>query len=266
MALRTAARPFTISRRARKASMFCCLSVVGAVVPIVNLPGTSQRHFVHLRCAGGYLPRQDQEMERSGSEKDQTRALTFRIWTLSWCIVPKEAARAMHGPTICRRPARNGRTLWAPALTPNGQPAAAPRETTASRKLVKELGGSIGYVEYIYALQNHVSYGKVRNRNGEFVEASLESIAAAVSHAARESGRSQYFDRGCARCGLVSDRHRSHGSSFRLTSASDAKRTAIASFLRWTLGPGQRQAAALGYLALPKEIVGMETDAIAMIH
>jgi ABC-type phosphate transport system substrate-binding protein len=46
----------------------------------------------------------------------------------------------------------------------------------------------------------------------------------------------------------------------------DAKRTALASFLRWTLGPGQRQAAALGYLALPKEIVGMEADAIAMIH
>ena len=47
-------------------------------------------------------------------------------------------------------------------------------------KLVKELGGSIGYVEFIYALQNHLSFGKVRNRNGEFVEASLESIAIAA--------------------------------------------------------------------------------------
>ena len=44
-------------------------------------------------------------------------------------------------------------------------------------KLVKEQGGSIGYVEFIYALQNHLSYGRVRNRNGEFVIASLESIA-----------------------------------------------------------------------------------------
>ena len=51
-------------------------------------------------------------------------------------------------------------------------------------KLVKELGGSIGYVEFIYALQNHLSFGKVRNQNGEFVGASLESIAVAVDHAA----------------------------------------------------------------------------------
>ena len=51
-------------------------------------------------------------------------------------------------------------------------------------QLVKELAGSIGYVEFIYALQNHLSYGKVRNKNGEYVEASLESIAAAVGHSA----------------------------------------------------------------------------------
>ena len=46
---------------------------------------------------------------------------------------------------------------------------------------MKELGGSIGYVEFIYALQNHLSYGKVRNRSGEFVEASLRSMAVAAS-------------------------------------------------------------------------------------
>ena len=48
-------------------------------------------------------------------------------------------------------------------------------------KLVKEIGGSIGYVEFIYALQNRLSSGKVRNRNGEFVAASLESMTVAAS-------------------------------------------------------------------------------------
>jgi phosphate transport system substrate-binding protein len=48
-------------------------------------------------------------------------------------------------------------------------------------KLVKDIGGSIGYVEFIYALRNKLSFGKVRNRNGEFVEASLESMAVAAS-------------------------------------------------------------------------------------
>jgi ABC-type phosphate transport system substrate-binding protein len=54
-------------------------------------------------------------------------------------------------------------------------------------KLVNEQGGSIGFVEFIYALQNHLSYGRVRNRNSEFVPASLESIAAAASHSMKIS-------------------------------------------------------------------------------
>ena len=48
--------------------------------------------------------------------------------------------------------------------------------------------------------------------------------------------------------------------------ADDAKRNAIIAFLKWMLGPGQRQAAALGYLALPGEIVAREEDAIVRIH
>ena len=120
-------------------------------------------------------------------------------------------------------------------------------------------------MEYIYALENHLNYGKVRNRNGEFVQASLESIAAAVSHAAHNQDDLN-----------VSMVDAPGAGSYPIATFTwlmvpahvpdDAKRTAIASFLRWTLGPGQRQAAALGYLALPKEIVGMEADAIATIH
>ena len=37
-----------------------------------------------------------------------------------------------------------------------------------------------------------------------------------------------------------------------------AKRQALIHFLQWMLGPGQRQAAALGYVALPKDVVGKE--------
>lgn len=48
--------------------------------------------------------------------------------------------------------------------------------------------------------------------------------------------------------------------------AAGTKRNAVAGFLRWMLGPGQRQAAALGYLLLPKDVVSKEEDAIARIH
>jgi ABC-type Fe3+ transport system substrate-binding protein len=43
------------------------------------------------------------------------------------------------------------------------------------------------------------------------------------------------------------------------------KREAIKGFLRWMLGPGQLQAAALGYLALPAEVVKREEAAIDKI-
>jgi phosphate transport system substrate-binding protein len=54
-------------------------------------------------------------------------------------------------------------------------------------KLVKERAGSISYVEFTYTLQNHLTYGRVRNRYGKFVSANLESIAAAASHSMKIS-------------------------------------------------------------------------------
>jgi phosphate transport system substrate-binding protein len=48
--------------------------------------------------------------------------------------------------------------------------------------------------------------------------------------------------------------------------ADTAKRTAIITFLRWMLGPGQRQASALGYVALPRETVAKEQGIIATIQ
>jgi phosphate transport system substrate-binding protein len=47
--------------------------------------------------------------------------------------------------------------------------------------MIRQMDGSIGYVELIYALQNKISFGSVRNPAGEFVKASLESTTAAAS-------------------------------------------------------------------------------------
>jgi phosphate transport system substrate-binding protein len=47
---------------------------------------------------------------------------------------------------------------------------------------------------------------------------------------------------------------------------ADGKRTAVIGFLKWMLGPGQTQAAALGYLALPKDVVSRGQAAVARIH
>src|SRR5207244_3423568 len=41
----------------------------------------------------------------------------------------------------------------------------------------------IGYVELIYAVQNKIPYGTVKNSSGNFVKASLESVTAAAASA-----------------------------------------------------------------------------------
>jgi phosphate transport system substrate-binding protein len=48
---------------------------------------------------------------------------------------------------------------------------------------VKQTPGAIGYVELIYAIQNKMSYGDVKNLDGSFVKASLESVTAAMATA-----------------------------------------------------------------------------------
>jgi phosphate transport system substrate-binding protein len=46
----------------------------------------------------------------------------------------------------------------------------------------------------------------------------------------------------------------------------DTKRKALTGFLAWMLGSAQRQAAALGYLPIPKDLVTEEKAAIARLH
>ncbi|HEX4302426.1 MAG TPA: phosphate ABC transporter substrate-binding protein PstS [Rhizomicrobium sp.] len=48
---------------------------------------------------------------------------------------------------------------------------------------VAQTAGSIGYVEYAYALQNHLKYARMMNKDGKVVEPTLASFGAAGSHA-----------------------------------------------------------------------------------
>jgi phosphate transport system substrate-binding protein len=45
--------------------------------------------------------------------------------------------------------------------------------------LVKQTKGAIGYVEFTYALQNKLPYGIIKNKSGNFIEPTVESISEA---------------------------------------------------------------------------------------
>jgi len=239
-------------------------SVVGAVVPIVNLPGfTDNIAFTPEALADIYLGKIKKWNDPLLAQTNRGR----RLPDLDIVVVHRSdgSGTTYSWTDYLSQTDEEWKTRVGASLSPRWPLGRGANGNDGVAKLVKELGGSIGYVEFIYALQNHLSFGRVRNQNGEFVPASLESIAAAATNAMEPSrdfkvsivdapGPGSYPI--ASFTWLVVPAHIADGS----------KRAAIADFLRWMLGPGQRQAAALGYLALPSGLLTREVNAIAAIH
>jgi phosphate transport system substrate-binding protein len=131
--------------------------------------------------------------------------------------------------------------------------------------VVKQTPHSIGYVELIYALQNKMAYGFVRNSSGTYLKADLDS----VTEAAAATAKTMPAD---FRVSITNapGKKAYPVSSFTwllIPSKIDdpAKKKAIVTFLHWMLTDGQKDAAALGYAPLPKDVVAKEEKQIALI-
>jgi len=132
--------------------------------------------------------------------------------------------------------------------------------------LVKQTPNSMGYVELIYAVQNSMPYGKVRNSSGALVKADLASVTAAAAGAAKtipDDFRVSITDApGKTAYPISSFTWLLIPSKF-----SDAtKRDAIKGFVKWMLTDGQTYAEALSYAKLPKEVVAKESKALDNIQ
>jgi phosphate transport system substrate-binding protein len=131
--------------------------------------------------------------------------------------------------------------------------------------LVTQTPGSIGYVELIYALQNKIPYGAVKNSAGEYLRASLESVTAAA--AATEGKMPPDF--------RVSITNAPGKNAYPIASFTwllfyespkdKAKAKAMVDFMRWALADGQKYAAELGYAPLPLSVVNLESEALKKI-
>ncbi len=236
-------------------------TVVGAVVPIVNLPGlVGEISFTPEALAGIYLGRIKKWNDPVLIQANRG----VRLPDLDIVVVHRSdgSGTSYAWTDYLSQTSPPWKSEIGAGLSPRWPTGRAAEGNDGVAKTVKELGGSIGYVEFMYALQNHLSYGKVRNSRGQFVEAGLASIAAAVQQMMALSDDLK-----------VSLANAPGAGTYPISSftwlvvpahiADDAKRNAMADFLRWILGPGQAQAAALGYLELPKDLVDRELAAIA---
>ncbi|HWZ54750.1 MAG TPA: phosphate ABC transporter substrate-binding protein PstS [Verrucomicrobiae bacterium] len=132
--------------------------------------------------------------------------------------------------------------------------------------LIQQTPGSLGYVELIYAVQNKIPYGKVKNSSGAFVKADLASVSAAAAAAAKfipdDFRVSITNPEGKAAYPIASFTWLLIPSKF----ADAAKRDVVKDFLKWALTDGQQYCEALAYAKLPKEVVAKEMKAIAQIQ
>jgi phosphate transport system substrate-binding protein len=132
--------------------------------------------------------------------------------------------------------------------------------------LVKQTPHAIGYVELIYAVQNNIPYGTVKNSSGVFVKADLAGVTAAAAGAAKDMPADF----------RVSITNAAGKTAYPISSFTwllipskiqDAtKRDAIKGFLKWMLSDGQGQVEQLSYAKLPKEVVEKELKAISKIQ
>jgi phosphate transport system substrate-binding protein len=130
---------------------------------------------------------------------------------------------------------------------------------------IRQLEGSIGYVELIYAVQNKIPYGIVKNAAGEFVKASLEGVTAAAA-----SVKSMPAD---FRVSITNapgkDSYPISSFTWLLipTQSKDAaKGKIISDFLVWMLDNGQKMTAELTYAPLPDNVAAKVKDEIKQVR
>ncbi|MGB7741656.1 MAG: phosphate ABC transporter substrate-binding protein PstS, partial [Terracidiphilus sp.] len=156
-------------------------TVLGADVPAFNLPGITDLKFGSSVLADIFLGKitnwNDPRIAKDNPGvhlPDQKIIVVHRsdgsgttfIWTDYLSKISSEWASG---------PGKGTSINWPTGIGGKGN------ENVAS--LVRQMSGGIGYIELIYALQNHINFGSVQNSAGNFVKASIGGVTAAAATA-----------------------------------------------------------------------------------
>jgi phosphate transport system substrate-binding protein len=130
--------------------------------------------------------------------------------------------------------------------------------------LLQQTPGSIGYVELIYALNNHLPFADLQNHDGKFVTANLMGVTAAASAASMPADF------------RVSITDAPGADSYPISSftwllvyqqqTDKAKGEQIVKFLKWALHDGQSYVNDLKYAPLPSGVVALEDKQVEEIQ
>ena len=239
-------------------------TVLGAVVPAYNVPGISgEVKFTPEALAGIFLGKitswNDPAITKSNpgvNFPNQPIIVIYRsdgsgttfIFTDYLSKISKDWANTVGKGTSVK---------WQIGMGGKGNEGVAGQ--------IRQLQGSIGYVELIYAVENKITYGSVRNAAGTFVKASLDGVTEAAA-----SVKTMPADF------RVSITNAPGKTAYPISSftwllipaqAKDPKKGKIISdFLDWMVTDGQKLTSQLSYAPLPGSVVEKVKAAIKQIH
>jgi len=240
-------------------------TVLGADVPAYNIPGvTTELNFTQEALSGIFLGKITKWNDPAISGPNKGVALpgndivvvhrsegsgTTFIWTDYLSKVSDEWKTKV---------GRGASVNWPAGLGAKGNESVA--------GTIKNTPNSLGYVELIYAIQNNMPYGRVRNSSGAFIKADLASVTAAAAGAAKnmpDDFRVSITDApGKTAYPIASFTWLLVPAKF----SDAAKRDAIKGFVKWMLADGQNYTEALSYAKLPKEVVAKELKALDSVQ
>jgi phosphate transport system substrate-binding protein len=246
-----------------KAKILNIPTVLGAVVPAYNIPGVGgEVKFTPEALAGiffGKIPKwNDKAITGSNPgmnfpDKDiivvhrSDGSGTSFIWTDYLSKISPEWKAQVGSDTSVKWPIGMG---------------AKNNEGVAG--MIRQLSGSIGYVELIYAVQNNIPYGSVRNAAGTFIKASLDSVTAAAASAPKMPADFRVSITNAP----GKDAYPISSFTWLLIPAQSkdaAKGKILSDFLSWMVTDGQKMTAALSYAPLPENVVAKVKEAIKQV-
>jgi phosphate transport system substrate-binding protein len=239
-------------------------TVLGAVVPAYNVPGISgEIKFTPEALAGIFLGKIQNwndpaiaKVNPGTKFPDQAIVVIHRsdgsgttfIFTDYLSKVSKDWERTVGKGTSVK---------WPIGLGGKGNEGVAGQ--------IRQIQGSIGYVELIYAVQNNIPYGSVKNAAGIFLKATLDGVTEAAA-----SSKSMPADF------RVSITNAPGKTAYPISSftwmlipvqTKDPKKgKIIADFLDWMVTDGQKMTNQLSYAPLPESVVEKVKTAIKQIH
>jgi len=253
----------TEAQAKRKTKILNIPSVLGAVVPAYNIPGVSgEVKFTPDALAGIFLGKITKWNDKAITganpgvnfpDKDiivvhrsDGSGTTF-IWTDYLSKVSADWKSDVGSNTSVK---------WPIGLGGKGNEGVAGS--------IRQLQGAIGYVELIYAVQNNIPYGSVRNAAGVFLKASLEGVTAAAASAPKMPADFRVSITNAP----GKDAYPISSFTWLLIpqqSQDAAKGKILADFLNWMVTDGQKMTAALSYAPLPDSVVQKEKEAIKQV-